>query len=310
VIGVSAALQEIPDSLRRALEADVAHALGAAVVLAPFALPKGVADETLKLAARSARGELLGVVLCSPEIAPRLIARGCERGREARGVLGAELGRAVVIARAEGACEGRSWAIFPPARVLGSGVAAGLERRWLAGALFAWLRAVAARTAGAADDAARAATDAALGYAGREPALDARVRDAARSARALLAGGTWRPRHVLMHGDLWRGNLLGAPGAPPFSRRFVLIDWDTSRAAGYPLFDLVRAARSFGVEHGRLAREIAAHGALLGLDSAQSRAALVAALGHIGLVRESFPLERYAAMCRENLATFDAAVAS
>ncbi|HEY8120400.1 MAG TPA: hypothetical protein VII78_03720, partial [Myxococcota bacterium] len=66
----------------------------------------------------------------------------------------------------------------------------------------------------------------------------------------------------------------------------------------------------FGVAHGRLAREIAAHGALLGLDSAQSRAALVAALGHIGLVRENFPLERYAAMCRESLATFDAAITS
>ena len=135
----------------------------------------------------------------------------------------------------------------------------------------------------------------------REPALDARVRDAARAARARSRAGAWRPRHVLMHGDLWGGNVLGAPGAPPFSRRFVLIDWDTSRAEGYPFFDLVRAARSFGVARG--ASGTRARGAQPRCSAstlAQSRAALVAALGHIGLVRESFPLERYAAMCRDS----------
>jgi hypothetical protein len=304
---MAAALQQFPDALRRALEASVANAVGAQLALAPFASVKGVADETLKLAARGARGEALGVVLCSPEVAPRLIARGCVRGREARAALGAELGRAVVVARAEGVCDGRSWALFPQARVLGGGLAGKLERRWLAGALLAWLRAAAAHTASAPDDAARARTDEALACAEAEPALGADVRDAARAARARIASGAWRPRHVLMHGDLWAGNVLGAAAAPPFARRFVVIDWDTSRTAGYPLFDVVRAAGSFGLSPARLGREIAAHAALLGWEREDARCSLVAAFGQIGLARESFPLARYAEMCATSLARFDAA---
>ena len=293
---VSAVQQQVPESLRRALEAGVSSALGESVALAPFAEQKGVADETLKLAARGLRGEPLGVVLCAPEIAPRLVARGCARGRAARAALGPELGRVVLLARAEGACEARSWALFPQARVLGASVAGRLERRWLAGALLAWLRAATAQSAGPA-------------CAEREAALDARVRDAAREARARLAAGAWRPRHVLMHGDLWSGNVLGAPQAPALARRFVLLDWDTSRTEGYPFFDLVRAARSLGVSRGRLAREIAAHAALLGWSRDDARCALAAAFGQIGLARENFPLERYAEMCRGALTAFDGAVA-
>ncbi len=304
---MAAALQQVPLALLRGLEASVARTLAVDVSLAPFAPVKDVADETLKLAARSARGEPLGVVLCSPEIAPQLIARGCARGRDAREALGPELGRAVVVARAEGVCEGRSWALFPQARVLGRGLAGKLERRWLAGALLAWLRAVAAQTASAADAAACARTDEALACAESELALHASVREAARGARARLASGAWRPRHVLMHGDLWTGNVLAALGAPPFARRFVVIDWDTSRTAGYPVFDLVRAAGSFGLSSARLGREIAAHAALLGWTREDARCALVAAFGQIGLVRESFPLARYAEMCATSLARFDAA---
>ena len=302
------ALQRAPDSLLQALEADVSRALGEGVQLAPFAAIKGIADETLKLAARGARGQPLGVVLCAPEIAPQLVARGCERGREAQHALGEKLGRAVVVARAEGACEGRSWALFPGARPTGSGVAARLERRWLAGAVLAWLRAVVRQSAGPADEAARARTDEALAYAEREAALAAQVREAAVAARARIRANAWRPRHVLMHGDLWSGNVLAAPGAARFSRRFVLIDWDTSRAEGYALFDLVRAASAFRVSRGRLAREIAQHAELLGWPREDARGALVAALGHLGLARESFPLARYAEMCRTTLAAFDAAV--
>jgi hypothetical protein len=304
---MAAAIQELPRDLRRALEDALTRALGEAIALAPFAAPKGVADETLKLVATGDGGKRRGVVLCAPASAPGLIARACARGREARDALGPELGAVVVLAYAEGESEGRSWAFFPPARPLGDRVLDRLERRWLAGALIAWLRAVTAHTAAPTGEATRARTDAALSHAESEAALPAHVREAARVARARLAAGAWAPRHVFMHGDLWSGNLLGAPGAAPFSRRFVLIDWDTSRVAGYPFFDLVRAARSFALTRGRLARELAHHAALLGFSHDDARAGLVAALGHIGSVRESFPLERYAEMCADTLATFDAA---
>ena len=303
-------LQQISPALIAALEEQLARALGERVSLAPFAEHKGVADETLKLAARGAHGEALGVVLCAPEIAPRLIARGCERGRAARAALGEELGRVVVTARAEGEHAGRSWALMPQARVLGGSLAARIERRWLAGALLAWLREVAQSSAGTADDAARSCYGEALAYAESEPALDDTIRAGASAALARIAGGVWRPRHVVMHGDLWAGNVLAAPGAAPFSRRFVLIDWDTSRVAGFPIFDLVRTARSFGVSRARLGREISAHAARLGWQRDDARGALIAAIGHTGLARENFPLPRYAEMARGALASFDAAASS
>jgi aminoglycoside phosphotransferase (APT) family kinase protein len=303
-------LQQISPALIAALAAQLEHALGERVTLAPFAKHKGVADETLKLAARSARGDALGVVLYAPEVAPRLIARGCERGRAARAALGDELGRVVVTARSEGEHAGRSWALMPQARVLGGSLLARAERRWLAGALLAWLREVTVRTAGAPDDAARSCYGDALAYAEGEPALGDDVRAGATAARARIASGAWRPRHVVMHGDLWAGNVLGAPGAAPFSRRFALIDWDTSRVSGFPCFDLVRAARSFGVSRARLGREIAAHAAALGWTREDARGALIAALGHTGLAREDFPLARYAEMARAALASFDAASGS
>ncbi|MBM4383679.1 MAG: phosphotransferase [Deltaproteobacteria bacterium] len=300
-------LQQISPALIAALEEQLARALGERVSLAAFAEHKGVADETLKLAARGARGEAIGVVLYAPEIAPRLIARGCERGRAARAALGEELGRVVVTARAEGEHAGRTWALMPQARVLGHGLAARAERRWLAGALLAWLREVARRAAGAADESARSCYGEALAYAESEPALGDEIRAGARAARARIAAAAWRPRHVVMHGDLWAGNVLGAPSAAPFSRRFVLIDWDTSRVSGFPILDLVRAARSFGVSRSRLGREIAAHSSALGWNRDVARGALIAALGHTGLARENFPLARYAEMARGALASFDAA---
>lgn len=174
--------------------------------------------------------------------------------------------------------------------------------------MLAWLRAAALLTAAPADEATRARYGGALACAEHEPALAARVREAARAARVRLAAGAWQPRHVLMHGDLWAGNVLGAPGSPPFSRRFSLIDWDTSRALGYPVFDLVRAGGSFRVSRARLGRELAAHAALLGSTREDLRGALIAALGQTGLTRENFPLARYAEMCEETLARFDASV--
>ncbi len=301
-------LQQVSQSLRQALEAQVSDAIGEAISLAPFAGTKNVPDETLKLAARSAQGQALGIVLCAPEIAPGLIARGCARGRAAREALGPELGAGVVVARAEGLCEGRSWALFPQAVPLRAGLAGSFERRWLGGALTRWLYAVAVRTRSPADDATRERFDSALAHAGGERALEGAVRGAARSSRARLASGVWRPCHVLMHGDLWGGNVLRAPGAAPWSRRFRVIDWDTSRTQGYPLLDLVRAAPGFRLSRARLGREIARHCAVLECSREDARGALAAAFGQIGLAREHFPLERYAEVCRNTLATFDAAV--
>jgi hypothetical protein len=300
-------LQQISPALIAALEEQLAHALGERVSLAPFAEHKGVVDETLKLAARTSRGEALGVVLCAPVVAPQLVARSCQRGRAARAALGEELGRVVVTARAEGEHAGLSWALMPQARVLGGGLVARVEHLWLAGALFAWLRAVVQRSAGAADSAARSCYEEALAYAAGEPALGDEIRCAARAAQERVARGAWRPRHVVMHGDLWAGNLLGAPGTRPFSRRFVLIDWDTSRVAGFPIFDLVRAAHSFGASRARLGRELSAHAAALGWPLEDARGALIAAIGHTGLARENFPLGRYVEMARGVLASFDEA---
>jgi aminoglycoside phosphotransferase (APT) family kinase protein len=66
-----------------------------------------------------------------------------------------------------------------------------------------------------------------------------------------LESGAWQPRFVLMHGDLWRGNVM-LPGRPRAMLRalrsgaFAVIDWGGSDPDGIPFFDLLRALDSFG----------------------------------------------------------------
>jgi hypothetical protein len=161
----------------------------------------------------------------------------------------------------------------------------------------AWLRGAARATARAVTSAEVERHFAAPLRALLEfPGLAEPVRSAAGTALARLEAGSFVPRHVLAHNDLWKGNVLLVPGGGPIAERFVLIDWAGALADGHGLFDLVRLARSFKVSRARLTREIAAHCALLGCGVEDAPSHLAGALARMAGALEHFPPDAYRKM--------------
>jgi len=140
--------------------------------------------------------------------------------------------------------------------------------------------------------------------------LDGSARDAARWAIGRVESGAWVPKQVLMHGDLWKGNILFRPSKSSiddreWSDRFVVIDWAGSEIHGYALFDLVRFAESIALSVSNLRTEVARHCQLLGCDLGDAKSYLLAALGHIYINLEHFPLPSFISMSENCLATFE-----
>jgi hypothetical protein len=275
-------------------------------------------DSMAKIIVRDTADRPVACVLCSHPLAPKAAARSMARAREARTAMGPDLGQVILEPLDEGEIDGLSFAILPFRMPLDQSRLTSFVFRSLASpSIFSWLRRV---------------TDATI----REPTADqvqldfidplrelsahhdvpASLRAAADSALGRLEGGQWRPRQVLMHGDLWEGNILidHAPGARlngsagPGKKSglgFVVIDWETLKVRGYAIYDLIRAAESFRISSVKLAAEIASHCRVLECDRKDARSYLVAALGHQFLTREHMPIALYQQMvssCLDTLA--------
>lgn len=256
-----------------------------------------VADGTRVLDLRDGDGDVRGVVLCSSPAAPDMAARDVARARLAREALGPSLGGVVLEPLAAGRLDGLSYSVMPFCRPLSDRrVLWAMQRRVLVTPLLTWLAQATERTASpVAASGLDSAFAAPLRHLAGMEQVPGPLRAAAEQAGERLAAGAWRPRHVLMHGDLWKGNVLLRPrdGVAPWHRRFVLIDWAGSEARGYALYDLVRLALSFGLAPSRLGSEVRRHCRLLECDVQDAAAHLAAALGHLALHLEHFPLARF-----------------
>jgi hypothetical protein len=269
-------------------------------------------DVTTKFLVRDERNERVVVLLRSPPVTPGLVARGMERARQAKQALGPDLGRVILEPLIEGEIDGLTFAILPYCTPFSSSP---WIWRWqklrLRPALLRWLRKVASATAvvpadgkiedGFAVSLERLAEIAAVG----DP-----VRAAATRARERLARRHFSPKLVLMHGDLWKDNILidhrGTTSRLHALDRFVVIDWPGSTLAGYPIYDLICLSNSIGLVGRRLREELDIHARILGCEPADVRTYLLAALGHTGMNLEHFPVERFAGLadaCFERLVT-------
>jgi hypothetical protein len=135
---------------------------------------------------------------------------------------------------------------------------------------------------------------AAISELGRE------VRSDAERAIQRLENGSWRPKTVLMHGDLWIGNVLlrqetSGPGGA-WVDRFVIIDWPGSMLRGYAIFDLMRLTQSIRTGERALASELIRHCQALQCDTEDSMGYLLSALGHLEMNLEQFPFDRFLGM--------------
>ena len=249
------------------------------------------------------------VVLCSPEAAPKIVGRAMQRALECQQQAGSALGRRILQPLAQGHIAERTYAVLPYCYPLSDFRPLWyLQRHLLRPALSEWLVQLAKVTVVApTSPQLEARFEKPLAALATLDAASGRLRTAARSAANRLKSGIWSPKHVLMHGDLWKGNvmvrapLIGA--ADRWEDRLVLIDWAGASVDGYPLFDLVRALAAFKY-NGRYARQqLLRQCEILECEPADVSSHLCAALAFYYAHLEEWPLPRFLKMSEACLDT-------
>lgn len=245
-------------------------------------------------------GQSRAVIHCSAPAAPAMVERNTVRAHKAKVALGLSAGAAILDPLFEGTVQGLSISVHFYCKPLSRSRMLGwIEGSLLRAPLLKWLWDVTCSTVRDLDTLAVEE-----GYAkplrtmaGSEW-LPLDLRAAAKRAVARLDTGAWKPKHVLMHGDLWKGNVLIRPNssaarAQAWRDRFVIIDWPGSEVLGYPIFDLIRLSRTLPIGPRRLRNELRRHCQVLACDPADATSYLVSAFAHIAMNLEHFPLDAF-----------------
>lgn len=272
-----------------------------------------VADGVEKLLVRGSDHRPAAVVLVSAPKATGLVARGMQRAREAKMLLGPLLGQVILSPICEGDVAGLSFAALPYCQPLASSrLRAMMQRRRLRGVVLGWLRDATSTTVqDPPGDRFEAEFLRPLRMLCDDLELPDAFRAAAREALDRLDAGRWLPKHVLMHNDLWLGNFLidnrnvtGRAGRP-WAERFVIIDWPGAAIEGYGLYDLLRFAQTMKLSVEALREEIRRHCAILGCEPVDARSHLMAALGYLLVHLEHFPKPAFVRTALSCLATLE-----
>lgn len=215
--------------------------------------------------------------------------------------LGDAAGATVLDVTCTGRLGTRSWILSPLCRPLRAGrVSRRFEKPFVTASIGAWLRQIAEGSE-AATPAARAAFVQCIEALTQFPGIDPETANLGRSALRSLADNRFQPKFCPMHGDLWSGNVMRTGGS------YVVIDWAGSQTRGYPIFDLVRFARSLKLSRRTLRRELEAHGRALGCEAGDTFVPLMAALGHFARNLGEFPAARFVTMARDCRLTWESA---
>jgi hypothetical protein len=301
------------------LHAPLADALGVQYEKLEFsALSRGdkVEDGTTVLLLRNAAtNQSLAVVLCSPPVSPDMIKRAMDRARQAKLILKESAGTHILDPLAQGSVHGLSYAVLPYCRSLSESRLWWIQRALLRPLIVDWLRQATECTVRNAEPASfEQRFGAPLQHIVSLKPLGGHLRAAASRSIERLKDGAWVPRHALMHGDLWKGNILIRPQDNILRRlimsdRFVITDWAGSEISGYAIYDLVNLAQSLPLNALILRRELDRHCRLLGCEPADATSYLLAALGHIGMNLEHFPIDRYMHLAESCFAALEHALA-
>jgi Phosphotransferase enzyme family len=274
-----------------------------------------VADGTTVLLVRDGDGRPRAVVLCASPIAPNAVKHAMNRAHEARLALGDSLGNPILSPMMEGTVQGLSYAAIPYCDQLSNyRIVWRIQRALLCRTVLDWLWRANVWTLRKIDTQAKERDFVEpLRRLAALKSLSAELRAMADLAYGRLASGAWMPQHVLMHGDLWKGNILvrrpeDEDGFRSWPDRFAIIDWGGLKVHGYAIFDLVRLAHSLSVTRRILRNEVKRHCELLECNRADAKSYLLAALGHVYMNLEHFPLPRFIEMSEECIDTLNGAL--
>jgi hypothetical protein len=239
------------------------------------------------------------ILKISPPAFPTVIEEMVLKARAARDALGPDLNDPIPVPLDQWEMNGVTCALFEQLTPISSNrLKRSFQLHKTTPLILAWLRGIAAIDRGPSrtiNACVRALADCPYEM----------LRDAASRALAQLEAENFVGRSMVMHGDLWIGNIMLDPSS---TRGFMLIDWRGCEVDGYPIFDLVRFADSAKLSPVSLKSELEAHAALLGCEPADTRFYLLAAFGHFWLHLDQFPPERFNAMARRCLEVWDRAI--
>ncbi len=300
--------------LKQVLYKSLHEALGAHAnigEISMFGQPKGVKDETTKFLIKDQKGRKIAVALCSSPASPKIVARGVESSRLAQQQVGSDLETHILGALCEKEVGGLSYAILPYCQPLSDSRLLWYAQRFLLRpCLFKWLTSVTEATVTQVNsDEIEENFIVPLQHLVELEMITDGVRAGALDTLERLAKSSWHPCHTLMHGDLWKGNVLIAPSSlgslenRPWKERFVIIDWPGSMIKGYGIYDLIRLAQSFKLGKKQLREQVNAHCQILDCEFTDARCHLLAALSYRGMYLENFPVSRFAKIADSCLKT-------
>ncbi len=247
--------------------------------------------------------QLYAVVLCSPSNSPNLVMRTMHRAKQAKEQLNTPTGKHVIEPLFEGKVNELTYSVLPYCYELSkSRIYRKTQNIFLKPVIFDWLLNVTKYSVRDIDHTTIHSNFtlplqhlASLNY------LSDEVRIKALFAIERIYTKAWQPKHVVMHGDLWVGNILLRADANIFNTikpydNFVITDWAGSEVNGYAIYDLIRLAESMHLSTKKLKAEVAKHCQLLDCDYIDAYSYLLAALGFIAMNLEHFPVDRFTRM--------------
>lgn len=242
---------------------------------------------------------------------PNVVDEEVQQSRKCKDYLGCEVGSVILTPVLSGEINGRSYAVFDYCEGFGGNrIIWWYQKQKLMPSIFSWLRAVLLHPVSKQQSDTRTSN-------GIEHAIDSLRRlhglpdwfsaemSGARFSGALSKGCNTRS---LMHGDLWKGNILRSP-AHCNGMNFVIVDWRGAHIDGFPFFDLICLCRSLRVSRSTARTELDKHRMLIGCGMFEARLYIIGGLGLIARNIDQFPLTAFWDLARETLNYIDSLAA-